>query len=683
MVDAPIPANDDLRVRELCSLAILDTPPEERFDRIVASARNLLDVPIALVSLVDRERQWFKASAGLDATETTRRISFCGHAILDDGLMEICDASADERFVDNPLVTGELGLRFYAGMPLFSPRGYALGTLCLIDRRPRQLSAAQHTILRDLAAWAESELNARELDAANQQVTRQSRQLRTLLDNVTDAIIVLDDHCLISSVNAACEKMFASSMVNLRGQPLARLIAGAALQRIEVAARKLRRPGASDRLSVADEISLQRADGTHFIADLRLSIDLEDAEYRFMIIVRDITESHMAFECLEAMNRKLAESLGLQQAILDGVNHAIVACRLDGLIVMFNAGAERMLGYQARELLFTKTPLVFHDPVQIDERARQMSETLGRPVRGMEVFLSHVSAGGIDEQEWTFVRRDRSTLPVMLSLSSLRDDSGNITGSIGIAHDLTETKRLEAMKSDFVATVSHELRTPLTSIKGAVQIMAAASVALPPTFQKLLEIAEKNCLRLASMINDILDLEKLGCHKMHFDCQYQSMAPVVRDAVRSVQPYAEKFGVSVHCQASGPDAAFGCVIDGDRIMQVIVNLLSNAIKYSPRGATVDAMLSVSERQVRLVVSDHGPGIPLDFHGQVFEKFAQAGNSTSRGQGGSGLGLAICKAIIDHHGGTIGFDSVPGQGSAFYFCLASAEALAPATDASAG
>ena len=668
MQAAPIPADDEARLCELLALDVLDTPPEERFDRIVRAARTLLDVPIALVSLVDRERQWFKARVGLEDTETPRSISFCAHAILGDDILEVVDATADERFADNPLVTGELGLRFYAGVPLRSPRGFALGTLCLIDRKPRRLSEHQRTILHDLAAWAELVLNSRELETANELASHTTRQLRSVLDSATDAIIVFDDTFHISTFNKAAEQMFGRSARDLRGRQLSGLLPPSATREVEAAVQRLRRPNARSHQAAPQEVGVERADGTQFVVDMRISLNHADAKKQYTMIVRDITESHMAFECLEAMNHKIAESLSLQQAILDGTNHAIIACGNDGKIVMFNAGAERMLGYSAQEMLFRKTPLVFHDPVQVEERAQQLSQRLGYTVSGTDAFAARVKDGLTDEQEWTLVRRDGSTLPVLLSLSALRDDEGRITGSIGIAHDLTEAKRLESLKADFVATVSHELRTPLTSIKGAVQIMAAARAQLPPAFGKLLDIADKNCARLATMVNDILDLEKIERRKMAFDCQPQSLAPVVRDAVRSVQPYADGYGVRVHCRATGNDAAFGCKVDAGRLTQVIVNLLSNAIKFSPRGGQVDVVLTAMPRHVRFAVIDRGLGIPDEFRGRVFEKFAQAGHVNVRGPGGSGLGLAICKAIIEHHEGRIGFDSVYGEGSTFYFEL---------------
>lgn len=158
MQQPDIPKNEAQRLKALRKLDILDTPFEERFDRITRMAKRLFDVPIALVSLVDEQRQWFKSCIGLSASETGRDISFCGHAILGDGLFVIPDALDDERFADNPLVMGEPNIRFYAGCPLHSIDGHQLGTLCIIDIKPRDFSEEDVQTLQDLALTVEREL---------------------------------------------------------------------------------------------------------------------------------------------------------------------------------------------------------------------------------------------------------------------------------------------------------------------------------------------------------------------------------------------------------------------------------------------------------------------------------------------------------------------------------------------
>lgn len=163
MISPEMPADEQARLQTLHSIGLLDTAPEERFDRLTRLARRLFDVPIALVTLVDNDRQWFKSCDGLDVRETTREVSFCGHAILGDDVLVVEDARRDRRFADNPLVLGPPHIRFYTGYPLRYLDGSKLGTLCIIDNRPRQFGREDHRALKDLATLVQHELAAMEL----------------------------------------------------------------------------------------------------------------------------------------------------------------------------------------------------------------------------------------------------------------------------------------------------------------------------------------------------------------------------------------------------------------------------------------------------------------------------------------------------------------------------------------
>ena len=160
MIAPAVPANESTRIETLRSFNILDTSPEERFDRLTRLAKHLFSVPIALVSLVDTNRQWFKSCVGLSAIETPRDISFCGHAILGDNIFMVPDTLTDVRFYNNPLVTGSPSIRFYAGCPLTVPDGSKMGTLCLIDIKPRILDNEECMLLQDLAHMVEQEIAA-------------------------------------------------------------------------------------------------------------------------------------------------------------------------------------------------------------------------------------------------------------------------------------------------------------------------------------------------------------------------------------------------------------------------------------------------------------------------------------------------------------------------------------------
>ena len=166
MISPALPTDEPARLAALRALHLLDTPPAERFGRTTRVAQRLFGVPIALISLLDAQRQWFKSCQGVAIRETAREISFCGHTILGTDVFVIPDARQDARFVDNPLVAGEPHVRFYAGQPLRDHLSHHLGTLCIMDRAPRDLTADDRQVLRDLTAWAESELNAASLSQA-------------------------------------------------------------------------------------------------------------------------------------------------------------------------------------------------------------------------------------------------------------------------------------------------------------------------------------------------------------------------------------------------------------------------------------------------------------------------------------------------------------------------------------
>jgi PAS domain S-box-containing protein len=188
-----LPENDSRRVETLHDLQILDTGPEERFDRLARIAKSHYGVPIALVGLVDANRQWFKSCLGLDVTETDRRISFCGHAILEDKVLYVENALDDARFDDNPLVTGSPYIRFYAGAPLYAPDGMAVGSLCIVDTEPRRFSDSDFDVLRDLARCVESELaGMSHRERAERKAAAKAQVLEATFENMNQGIAVFD-----------------------------------------------------------------------------------------------------------------------------------------------------------------------------------------------------------------------------------------------------------------------------------------------------------------------------------------------------------------------------------------------------------------------------------------------------------------------------------------------------------
>lgn len=401
MIIAPPPSNEAERLERLRLYGILDTPAEEAFDRIARLASELLGTPIALVSLVDEGRQWFKAKIGLDATETSRDVAFCAHAILGTDVYVVNDASKHQNFHDNPLVTGGPKIRFYAGAPITTTDGLSLGTVCAIDSKPLNPTPRQLALLKDLSALAVNEM---ELRAAGRE----------------------------------------------------------ALQ------------------------------------------------------------------------------------------------------------------------------------------------------------------------------------------------------------EVAERRQIDQFKTGFVSTVSHEIRTPLTSILGGLGLVNSGALGeVPEGINEVLTIAERNSTLLLRLINDLLDSAKLDAGQMEFHMHDMDLREVANESIENLRDYFREKKVSVNCVAGDKVTVFA---DKSRLLQVMNNLVSNAVKFSPENSKVDITIGVNAETATVSVRDYGNGIPEAIRGRMFQKFVQGHGAGKSEKTGTGLGLNIAKAIVERHGGRIGFETMTGTGTRFYFDL---------------
>lgn len=564
--------------------------------------------------------------------------------------------------MEAPQLSGKL-LNTVIGMPLFVG-DEMVGMVGLADRTGgygEDLATYLQPLVSTCAHLVIAYRNERQKQEAERALRASEARMRTLLDTVADGILTIDSRGRVETLNAAAERIFGYPAKNLAGQPVSRII-----PRCE----ELVTAGAR-ALGKARETIGCRRNGTEFPLDLAITELFEEGERKFTGVVRNITERRRA-------EQRLHNTMALLRAIVDSANYSIISTDHQGVIVTFNRAAQRWLGYGEAEVIGKLTPIVIHDMREVERRAAYLSAELGYTVApGLEVFAAKARRGVPDENEWTYVRKDGSRFPVLLSVTALRNEAGEITGFMGVASDITERKKIDRIKSEFISTVSHELRTPLTSIRGSLGLLAGGVAGeLPPAVRTLIDIACNNSDRLVRLINDILDIEKIESGRMDFRMRPLDVPEFIRQAIHDNQAYAAQHGVEI--ELARDVAGLRILADPDRLMQVMANLLSNAVKFSPSGSNVTVAVDHEGNYARIAVTDQGPGIPEEFRSRIFDKFAQADSSDSRQKGGTGLGLSISKAIIEHMGGEISFTSQTGVSTTFFFWLPAA----PASDAEA-
>ncbi len=658
-------SGEQRRLETLHSLRLLDTAAEESFDSYTRLAAIICEVPIALISLVDANRQWFKSKVGLAATETPRDIAFCDQAIRQDRLFEVADATADVRFSNNPLVTRDPKIRAYAGMPLITSNGEAIGTLCVIDRVPRMFTPQQREALKILAA-----------------------QLM--------------------------------QMIELR----------------------------------------------------RESFRLQEFE-------------------------------NFERAILNSAGVGIVTTDTEGVISHFSPAAERMLGYAADEVIGKMTTAAFHDVDEIIARAVELSKTQGTQIEpGFEVFVRRARAGTVETREWTWVRKDGSTFPILLSVSAIKQLTGEIEGFLGVARDITEVKKaqqdlshseemlnraqslakvgswefdlrtheltwsrehyrifeltelpsaqlyaayrskihpddiaeldrvvqiatekgtgfiyqhrvmcndgkikqvvgigevikdadgkpailrgtvqdvsheravqqqiIEARnaaeaanmaKSEFLSRMSHELRTPLNAIVGFGRLLTDGAKLTANLRNEYLNYINHAGMHLLQLINEILDLSAVESGAIAYNLADFPASQLIGEVIALVKPIVTEKQQRIDARNS----VFVLRADFFRLKQVLLNLVSNALKYSEPGSAVSiGCEQVDAGFVRISVTDQGHGIPAEKQSQLFKPFNRLGAAPDLE--GTGIGLTIARKLMEHMGGKIGFRNNETAGATFW------------------
>ena len=377
----------------------------------------------------------------------------------------------------------------------------------------------------------------------------------------------------------------------------------------------------------------------------------------------------------------LLKTRALQNAILGSANFSIIATDAAGIIQLFNVGAERMLGYKTTEVVNKISPSDIHDPAEVIARAQALSLELDTPIApGFQALAFKASRGIEDIYELTYICKDGSRFPAIVSITALRDDYNEIIGYLLIGTHNAVRKQVELelndavtvadqanlAKSEFLSNMSHELRTPLNAILGFAQLIEGG--VPPPTApqRRSLEQILKAGWYLLDLINEILDLTQIESGKLSLSIEPIALAEVMRESQAMIEPQAQKRGIRVTFPQF--DIPHCIHADRTRLKQILINLLSNAVKYNKEGGTVSVGCTTGgEERVRISVADTGEGLTASQLGQLFQPFNRLGQEGRVGEG-TGIGLVVCKRLVELMGGSIGVRSKVGAGSVFWIDL---------------
>ncbi|WP_312792608.1 response regulator [Sphingobacterium sp.] len=795
MNKGPITKDEPKRINALHTYDILDTEQEADFDRITQIASLVCGTSISLISLIDSNRQWFKSKVGIDLNETTRDLSFCQYAIADNHLMEVKDARNDDRFKDNQLVTSSPHIRYYAGMPLIDPNGYALGTLCVIDSVPKELTEDQKRVL----ALLRDEAVALIVNRKEKGKYKESEEkLKAFFDNSQGLMCTHDLQGKLLTVNEAGAKILGYSRAALEKLSLFDVVPVEAHDNLkfylsEIASRgtmkgEMRTTTRSGdlRIWMFNNILQNRGDKNPYVIGNAVDITeqhylekhlkntqamlertsrvariggweycLEDGNISWSDMTKEIHEVPIdfkptlesalsfykegisrtkiqkaidhtiatgnpwdleleivtylgqdiwvralgnadfindrcvrlygTFQDIDKRKRSEAES-SKSKKLLEDVFHAtsavcIIVTDIDGIITLFNKGAENLLGYNAEEVIGKISPISFHIEHELVLRAKELGAELGGEVSGFRILVEKPELYGAEQREWTYVKKDDTLVHVSLAVTVIRDNEGNIVGYLGVATDISkiahQREELEkakllaeqgsVAKSEFLANMSHEIRTPLNGIIGFTDLLTRT--ALDVTQREYISIVDQSANLLLGIINDILDFSKIEAGKLDLDVDKNDLYELVMQVTSflNVQINAKKLDFEIDIATDVPHSIW---IDALRIKQVLMNLLSNAVKFTEKGKVtlgVSLLSHESERAVlRFSVKDTGIGIKADKQEKIFDAFSQEDTSTTKRYGGTGLGLTISNKLLKMMGSELKLESTLGVGSQFFF-----------------
>lgn len=644
------------RLAALRALKVLDTTADPDIDVVTRLAADRFDTPIALVSLVDDDRQWFKSRYGLEATETLRSDSFCAHTIAEARVMVVRDAQQDDRFRANPLVTGAPSIRFYAGAPLTTRDGFRIGTLCVIDSKPRPTFTERDE--RALALMAGQVMGLIE----SSRIRREQGISQLIAETTTDAFICTDASSTIILWNRAAEAMFGWPADYALGRSLDLIIPTRHRRGHNEGMQRLRNGAQAKLVGQTVEVPAKRKDGTEIPVELSLAMWPAEGQGEpegFAAIIRDISARKAAEEERAATEARMAQQIAAIEATDDG----IALTDAEGNFIAMNRAHAAMFGYPDASMLIGQPWTCLYDASEarrieeevmpiLAEAGQWRGETLGRRRNGgpieQEIALSLSAEGGIvcvsrNIGERLAMQREKARLREQLMVAQRQEAVGHLAS--GIAHDFNNLIAAIAGTAGLLEATGDE-----QVYVHALRIQKAASTAAG-LVEKLLSVGRREpdlkTIDLRDTLTSVRDL----------------VTPSLADPLHRVDLELPIFPMLARADAT-------------EVMQVALNLALNARDALPVGREGRINLSITEALDRkptgkllfgslpakaalIRVSDTGCGIAAADIAQVFEPFY-----TRKGDSGTGLGLAVVAGIVASAGGAIALTSRPGLGTVF-------------------
>ena len=536
---------------------------------------------------------------------------------------------------------------------------------------------------------------------------KEKQRFGALMDYASIGVIIVDKQLRIVLMNSCTLRMSGYTKKELSGKKIEMLIPTRFQDKYKLhLSDYFKNPGNEAMQPVIDLYAVKK-DGTEFPAEITLGNYKTDKESFALLFISDITIrkkdeneikklnaelelkvkertdqlditiSQLEKQIIETEKAKeeLVQITQFQKAVLDTSGVMIIATDHKGTINLFNEAAENLLGYKAEEIIGTHNPSFYHDVEETNKRALKLSKELNKEIQpGFEVYVAKSKNNQDNKQEWIYVKKDGTRFPVSLSITAFRNKQNAITGFLGVAVDISETKKnekelkkaldrereLNEMKSRFVSTASHEFRTPLSTVLSSTYLLQRyTNTEDQPKREKHVERIISSVNLLTDILNDLLSVGKIEEGKVlpkysHFNIREHIKRNI--DEIKIIQ----KKGQKIFFHHSGKEEVW---LDPTMLTHIVLNLLSNAIKFSPENSAIRVETEVTYSIMRLCVRDHGIGIPKEDHQHLFELFFRGMNATDIQ--GTGLGLHIVRKYTELMNGKIECDSEPGKGTRFF------------------